>query len=88
ILEQNDAIFRAEVLMIECSFIGEQHQDRAAMYRHIHFDDIAEFAGRFENQIIILTHFSRRYSRQEVRDAVRRRCPASLRDRIRIALPA
>lgn len=88
ILEQNPAVFRAEVLMIECSFVGEGHQDRAAMYRHIHFDDIAEFAARFENEVVILTHFSRRYSRQEIRDAVRRRCPASLRDRIRIALPA
>ncbi|HUP46799.1 MAG TPA: MBL fold metallo-hydrolase [Thermoanaerobaculia bacterium] len=88
ILEQNEAVFRAEVLMIECSFVGEGHQDRAAMYRHIHFDDIVEFAGRFENRVIILTHFSRRYSRQEIRDVVRRRCPASLRDRIHLALPA
>jgi ribonuclease Z len=87
ILEQNQAIFRAEVLMIECSFLGDQHQDRAAMYRHIHFDDIAAFADRFENQLVVLTHFSRRYSRQEIRDTVRRRCPKSLFDRIRLALP-
>ena len=87
ILEQNEAIFKAEVLMIECSFVGEQHQDRAAMYRHIHFDDIAEFAGRFENQLVVLTHFSRRYSRQEIRDHIRRRCPAVLRDRLQLALP-
>jgi ribonuclease Z len=88
ILETNDAVFRSEVLMIECSFVGERHQDRAAMYRHIHFDDIAEFAGRFENHVVILTHFSRRYSRQEIRDVVQRRCPAVLRDRIRLALPS
>lgn len=87
ILEQNEAIFRAEVLMIECSFVGERHQERAAMYRHIHFDDIAEFAERFENQVIVLTHFSRRYSPHEIRDAVRRRAPASLRERLRLALP-
>ncbi|HET7707867.1 MAG TPA: MBL fold metallo-hydrolase [Thermoanaerobaculia bacterium] len=87
ILEQNTAIFQAEVLMIECSFLGDQHQDRAAMYRHIHFDDIAEFASRFENQLIVLTHFSRRYSRQEIRDTVRRRCPKSLVERIRVAIP-
>jgi ribonuclease Z len=87
ILEQNEAVYKAEVLMIECSFIGEEHQDRAAMYRHIHFDDIAEFADRFENQLVVLTHFSRRYSRQQIRDSIRRRCPAVLRDRLRLALP-
>lgn len=87
ILEANTQIFQSEVLMIECSFIGEGHQERAAKYRHIHFDDIAEFAGRFENRMIVLTHFSRRYSSEEIRDTLRRRCPAVLRDRIRLALP-
>lgn len=87
ILESNDALFRAEVLIIECSFVADGHQERAARYRHIHFDDIVEFADRFENHIIVLTHFSRRYSRPEIRDEIRRRCPASLKERVRLALP-
>lgn len=87
ILESNDALYRAEVLIIECSFIADGHQDRAAKYRHIHFDDIAEFADRFENRMIVLTHFSRRYARAEIRDEIRRRCPPVLRERIRLALP-
>lgn len=87
ILESTDALFRSEVLVIECSFIADGHQDRAARYRHIHFDDIAEFADRFENRLVVLTHFSRRYSRAEIRDEIRRRCPAVLRERIRLALP-
>lgn len=86
ILERNEAVFRAEVLMIECSFVGERHHDRAAKYRHIHFDDIAEFSDRFENQLIVLTHFSRRYSREEIVAAIRRRCPDVLRERLRLAL--
>jgi ribonuclease Z len=87
ILEKCDALYRAEVLMIECSFIVEGHQERAARYRHIHFDDIAAFAGRFQNELVILTHFSRRYGRAEIRDEIARRCPAVLRDRLRLALP-
>jgi ribonuclease Z len=88
ILEVNERLFQAEVLMIECSFVADGHQDRAAKYRHIHFDDIADFADRFDNRLIVLTHFSRRYAREEIRDALRRRCPAVLRDRLRLALPA
>lgn len=87
LLESCDALYKAEVLMIECSFIADGHQDRAAKYRHIHIDDIAEFAERFENQLIVLTHFSRRYSRDEIRNGVRRRLPVSLHDRIRLGLP-
>src|SRR5712691_7465982 len=87
ILEASERLFRSEVLMIECSFVADGHQDRAAMYRHIHFDDIAEFADRFENRMIVLTHFSRRYSREEIQEQIRRRCQAGIGDRLRLALP-
>jgi ribonuclease Z len=87
ILGSGDALYRAEVLMIECSFIGEGHQERAAKYRHIHVDDIAARAERFENEIIVLTHFSRRYSHDQIREGVRRRLPRRLHERIRLALP-
>ena len=87
ILESNAALFKSEVLLIECSFVADGDQERAARYRHIHFDAIAEFADRFENRLIVLTHFSRRYSRGDIRDEIRRRCPAVIRERIRLALP-
>lgn len=87
LLEKCDAAFQAEVLLIECSFLADGHQERAGMYRHIHIDDIADFAEKFENQLIVLTHFSRRYSRDEIRTLVRRRLPVSLHERIRLALP-
>jgi ribonuclease Z len=85
-LERCEAAFTAEVLMIECSFVGEGHQERAARYRHIHIDDLADFAEKFQNEVVILTHFSRRYSREQIREAVRR-LPLSLRERVRIAIP-
>lgn len=87
ILETSEALYRAGVLIIECSFVADGHQSRAAQYRHIHVDDLAEFAERFENELIVLTHFSRRYDRNEIRDTVRRRLPEVLRERIRLALP-
>ncbi|HEX8411390.1 MAG TPA: MBL fold metallo-hydrolase [Thermoanaerobaculia bacterium] len=87
LLEKCEAAFKAEVLLIECSFLADGHQERAEMYRHIHIDDIADFAEKFENQLIVLTHFSRRYSRDEIRTLVRRRLPVSLHERVRLALP-
>jgi ribonuclease Z len=87
ILETNEAMYSAEVLMIECSFVAAGHEERAEKYRHIHFNDIIEFAERFDNQCIVLTHFSRRYSREEIVRELRQRCPAILRDRLRLALP-
>jgi len=88
ILETCGELFKAEVLMIECSFVEDGHEERAERYRHIHFADIVDFADRFENQMIVLTHFSRRYTREQIRDTLRKRCPGCLLDRIRLALPA
>ncbi|HEX2120801.1 MAG TPA: hypothetical protein VHL59_04090, partial [Thermoanaerobaculia bacterium] len=86
LLESCDAMFKTETLMIECSFVAEGHQERAVKYRHLHLDDIADFADRFENELVVLTHFSRRYSNEEIRDAVRRRLPRALLERVRLAL--
>lgn len=87
ILEQTDAMFEAEVLMIECSFTGEGEEDRAAEYTHIHLSDIWEFAERFRNETIVLTHFSLRDSPAEIHARVKAEAPRALRERLVLALP-
>jgi ribonuclease Z len=87
ILEQNREMFRAEVLVIECSFTRDGDQDRGERYRHIHIDDIYEFAGKFDNRIIVLTHFSLRDGPREIFERISRTRPEILRGRLRLALP-
>lgn len=87
ILQTNEAIFRSAVLMIECSFTGPEDRQRAVKYRHIHIEDLYDFADRFENELIVLTHFSLRDSASEIHARLSARCPATLRQRIRLALP-
>lgn len=81
-----EALFGADVLVMECSFVMDGHQERATRYRHLHFDDLIAQADRFDNRLIVLTHFSRRYSSREIHEEIERRCPAVLRDRIRLLL--
>lgn len=87
ILEEGASIFEAEVLMIECSFTGDGEEDRAAKYTHIHLSDLWEFAERFRNETIILTHFSLRDSPAEIHARIRREAPRALRERLVLALP-
>jgi ribonuclease Z len=86
-LEQVDAIYGAEVLIIECSFIGPHDEERAERYRHIHASDIFDRADRFENEIIVLSHFSLRNTPAEIHNLISRRAPERLRARLRLALP-
>jgi ribonuclease Z len=70
-------IFGARVLLIECSFLRPDDVDRARLYAHLHLRDFLDRASLFENEAIVLTHFSQRYSNGEIREAL-----ASLPDRL------
>jgi ribonuclease Z len=87
ILEENEAIFEAEVLILECSFTGEGEEDRAAAYTHIHLTDVWDFAERFRNETIVLTHFSLRDAPAEIHARVKAEAPRALRERLVLALP-
>jgi len=79
-------LFRARVLLLECSFLLPEDRERAREYAHIHLDDILARADRFENEAVVLTHFSQRYSPDEIRQALRA-IPASLASRVLPFLP-
>jgi ribonuclease Z len=79
-------LFRARVLLIECSFLGEDDRERARKYDHIHLDDIVERASLFENEAIVLTHFSLRYRPEEIFEALER-LPAAIAGRVTPFLP-
>ena len=86
IFEAAPDLFRARVLLIECSFLGEDDRERARKYDHIHLDDIAERAALFENEAIVLTHFSMRYRPEQIFHALRT-LPAQIADRVIAFLP-
>jgi ribonuclease Z len=79
-------LFRARVLLLECSFILPEDRDRAREYAHIHLDDILARADLFENEAVVLTHFSQRYSSEQIREALRA-IPQPLAGRIVPFLP-
>ncbi|HET9794082.1 MAG TPA: MBL fold metallo-hydrolase [Thermoanaerobaculia bacterium] len=75
-------IFRARILLLECTFIRPGEEERAARYRHLHLSQIAARASDFANEAIVLTHFSAKYSREEIEERVKAGLPDSLRDRV------
>ena len=79
-------ILQARVLLIECSFLGADDQDRARDYAHIHLDDIIRRASLFQNEAIVLTHFSMRYRPAEILEALER-LPSGLAERVVPFLP-
>ncbi len=86
VFEAAPELFRARVLLVECSFVLPEDRDRARAYEHLHLDDFIERASLFENEAIVLTHFSQRYRVEEIREALRA-LPAALSKRVIPFLP-
>ena len=73
---------RARLLICECTFVDDAVDAAGAReYGHTHVDELAAAADAFENERILLIHFSARYKAEEVREAIEKRLPAGLRER-------
>lgn len=55
-----DAVRKARILIIECTFFEPDHRERAVVGKHVHVDDIAELLDRIQAEAVVLTHISRR----------------------------
>ena len=79
VFDQDIEALRAQVLITECTFVGDDVTIAEAHKKgHVHIDELAARAGRFQNEAVLLTHFSHRHVREEIKDAIHR-LPAELR---------
>ena len=79
--------YKAEILILEMTFVAPN--ERASIihkYGHTHLDDLLERADRFENEVIIASHFSTRLHPDQILRIVEKRLPDSLKGRLKIWL--
>jgi len=83
VLDTEPSLLRSKVLILECTFLDQRKSladSRAGC--HIHLDELLERADSFENEALVLMHFSQLYKPREVPRILRERCPESLARRI------
>ena len=68
-------VFDSQVLLLECTFLGEAQHGKGDLYKHLHIEDIAARAERFRNRALVLHHLSRRHRVADLRAEVVRRLP-------------
>ena len=70
-LDACPAMFEAEVLIMEMTFVAPAHRkDKIHKFGHMHLDDCLERRERFHNELVIASHFSTRYHPNQIRDCV------------------
>jgi ribonuclease Z len=86
-LDNNPEFYKVKVLITEMTFIAPDHR-RHLIHKngHMHLDDFVERADKFENELIIASHFSTRYIRQQAEKIIKRRIPDMLDNRLKIWL--
>ncbi len=83
VVEQQEVVRKARLLILECTFVDERVSVASCRERgHVHLEEIAERAELFENEAILLTHFSARYTAKDIVAALDARLPPGLRERV------
>lgn len=86
-LDNCPAMFEAEVLITELTFVAPSHRkDKIHKFGHIHLDDLIERRERFRNELILAGHLSARYTAQQVRRLVAQALPDMLDGRLQLWL--
>jgi len=86
-LDANPEVYKAQILILEMTFVAPN--ERASVihkYGHTHLDDLIARADRFENEVIVASHFSTRLHPDHIQRIVDRRLPDSLRSRLKVWL--
>lgn len=83
VLETSPSILTSKVLILECTFLDDQ-KSRAASRAgcHIHLDDLIEGAYPFQNDHLVLMHFSQIYNPDDVHAILARRLPEPLKGKV------
>lgn len=86
-LDDNPEFFAAKILITEMTFVAPGHRrEKIHKHGHMHLDDFRERVDRFQNDAIIASHFSTRYSDSQVRRWVERQLPDALDGRLNLWL--
>jgi len=84
-LDACQAMFEAEVLIMELTFVAPSHRkDKIHKFGHMHLDDLLERRERFRNELIIAAHLSTRYHPRQVRYHVEKAVPDMLGGRLHL----
>ena len=75
-LDAAPEMYEAEILITEMTFLSPHHRrQKIRKFGHLHLEDVIERRDRFNNKLIIASHFSTRYHKNTIRNLVEKKIP-------------
>jgi ribonuclease Z len=83
VVEREAVVREARILILEVTFLDQRVSAADARQKgHVHLDEVIERAELFQNEAVVFTHFSSRYTAGEIRSLLDARLPPGLRERV------
>ena len=84
-LDRFPEMLKSQVVIMECTFLAPEDRPMAKKKRHTHLADIIERADKFEGcEHLVLSHFSTRYTREDVNRELAAALPESLKSKTKV----
>lgn len=87
-LREQSHIWKSEYLFLECTFLDDDELEMATQKGHTHLQEIVEVLEELGEdiscKIIVLKHFSMKYSRNYILRKVEEKIPCQFKERIRL----
>jgi ribonuclease Z len=84
-LDDNPDILRAKILITEMTFVAPRHRkEKIHKHGHMHLDDFVDRQDSFQNELIITSHYSVRYTSRQVHRVVEKKLPGLLDGRLKV----
>jgi len=86
-LDHNPEFYDAKILISELTFAAPEHRrEKIHKHGHMHVDDYRERRDQFQNELIIGSHASTRYTDPQIKRFVKKTLPDMLGDRLKLWL--
>ncbi|PQO36965.1 metal-dependent hydrolase [Blastopirellula marina] len=86
-MDNNPQFYEADILIMEMTFVSPEHRkEKIHKMGHIHLDDVVARQDRFQNKMIIASHFSTRYNNRQIQEHVKAKLPNMLDGRLNLWL--
>lgn len=86
-LDNNPVLYECRILITEMTFLSSEHRlDFVHRNGHMHLDDFVARQERFQNELIIASHVSTRYSRPQAERLLERKLPDRLGGRLQLVI--
>lgn len=86
-LDQNPEFYQVKILITEMTFTDpEHHRQLVHKNGHMHLDDFVKRRDQFQNELIVVGHFSMRDNARETTKKIKNKIPDMLNDRLMVWL--